>query len=73
MTRLGFALTLKYAGIEGKFPRYGEQVPPAAVEFTAELGEGRSGRVRQVFVRQPHGGVSAGTDPEGPGIAAGQR
>ena len=36
-TRLGFALVLKYFEIEGEFPRYGEQVPPAAVEFVAEL------------------------------------
>lgn len=36
-TRLGFALVLKYFEIEGEFPRYGDQVPPAAVEFVAEL------------------------------------
>lgn len=36
-TRLGFALVLKYIEIEGEFPRFGEQVPPAAVEFVARL------------------------------------
>jgi Domain of unknown function (DUF4158) len=33
----GFALVLKYIEIEGEFPRYGEQIPPAAVEFVAGL------------------------------------
>jgi hypothetical protein len=36
-TRLGFALVLKYFEIEGEFPRFGEQVPSAAVEFVADL------------------------------------
>jgi hypothetical protein len=36
-TRLGFALVLKYIEIEGEFPRFGEQVPLAAVEFVAGL------------------------------------
>lgn len=36
-TRLGFALVLKYFEIEGEFPSYGEQFPPPAVEFVAEL------------------------------------
>ena len=36
-TRLGFALVLKYIEIEGEFPRFGGQVPPAAVEFVARL------------------------------------
>lgn len=36
-TRLGFALTLKYFELEAEFPRYGELIPPAAVEFVAEL------------------------------------
>ena len=40
VTRLGFALVLKYVEIEGEFPRYGEQIPPAAVEFVAELVKG---------------------------------
>ena len=37
-TRLGFVIWCsKYIEIEGEFPRYGEQVPPAAVEFVAGL------------------------------------
>jgi hypothetical protein len=36
-TRLGFALMVKYVEIEGEFPRYGEQIPSAAVEFVAGL------------------------------------
>lgn len=36
-TRLGFALILKFFEIEGRFPGYPEEVPPAAVEFMAEL------------------------------------
>lgn len=36
-TRLGFALMLKYVEIEGEFPDYGEQIPPGAVEFMADL------------------------------------
>lgn len=36
-TRLGFALLLKFVEIEGRFPDYPEEIPPAAVEFVAEL------------------------------------
>ena len=36
-TRLGFALMLKYVEIEGEFPDSGEQIPPCAVDFMADL------------------------------------
>jgi len=36
-TRLGFALVLKFFEMEGQFPAIPEDVPPAAVEFVAEL------------------------------------
>jgi TnpA family transposase len=36
-TRLGFALMLKFYEIEGRFPAYPEEVPPAAVEYMASL------------------------------------
>jgi len=34
-TRLGFSLILKYFEIEGRFPRYGAEVPRAAVDYVA--------------------------------------
>ena len=34
-TKLGFAVILKFFEIEGRFPRHGGEVPPAAVEFVA--------------------------------------
>jgi len=34
-TRLGFALMLKYFEIEGRFPRHGGELPPAAVGYVA--------------------------------------
>jgi Domain of unknown function (DUF4158) len=36
-TRLGFALMLKFYEIEGRFPAYPEEVPPASVEYIASL------------------------------------
>ena len=36
-TRLGFALMLKFYAIEGRFPAYPEEVPPAAVDYMASL------------------------------------
>ncbi|MEV0517449.1 DUF4158 domain-containing protein [Nonomuraea sp. NPDC050405] len=36
-TRLGFALLLKFYEIEGRFPAYPEEVPPAASDYVASL------------------------------------
>ncbi|KOV38377.1 hypothetical protein ADK60_02360 [Streptomyces sp. XY431] len=36
-TRLGFSLLLKYFELEGRFPDVLEEVPPAAVEYVADL------------------------------------
>ncbi|MEE1752928.1 DUF4158 domain-containing protein [Streptomyces sp. SP18CS02] len=36
-TRLGFSLLLKFFELEGRFPDVLEEVPPAAVEYVAEL------------------------------------
>ncbi|MFJ2406679.1 Tn3 family transposase [Streptomyces xanthochromogenes] len=36
-TRLGFAVMLKFYEVEGRFPAYAEEVPPAAVEYVASL------------------------------------
>ena len=36
-TRLGFAVMLKFYEIEGRFPAYREEVPPAAVRYLASL------------------------------------
>ncbi len=35
--RLGFALILQFYEIEGRFPAYPEEIPPAAVEYVASL------------------------------------
>ena len=37
VTRLGFAVMLKFYEIEGRFPAYPEEVPPAAVRYLASL------------------------------------
>ena len=37
VTRLGFAVMLKFYGIEGRFPAYPEEVPPAAVRYLGSL------------------------------------
>ena len=36
-TRLGFAVMLKFYEIEGRFPAYPEEVPPAAVRYLGSL------------------------------------
>jgi hypothetical protein len=36
-TRLGFVALLKFYELEGRFPAYAEEVPPAAVEYLASL------------------------------------
>ncbi|MGW7008736.1 DUF4158 domain-containing protein [Streptomyces sp. NPDC054933] len=36
-TRLGFSLLLKFFELEGRFPDVLEEVPPAAVEYVADL------------------------------------
>ena len=38
-TRLGFAVMLKFYEIEGRFPAYPEEVPPAAVRYVGSLVE----------------------------------
>ena len=38
VTRLGFALLLKFYQIEGRFPTYREEVPQAAVDRAASHG-----------------------------------
>ena len=37
VTRLGFAVLLKYYELEGRFPAYPEEVPLAAVRYLASL------------------------------------
>ena len=37
VTRLGFAVILKFYEIEGRFPAYPEEVPPAAVRYLGSL------------------------------------
>jgi hypothetical protein len=37
VTRLGFAVMLKFYEIEGRFPAYPEEVPPAAVRYVGSL------------------------------------
>jgi hypothetical protein len=37
VTRLGFAVMLKFYQIEGRFPAYREEVPPAAVAYLGSL------------------------------------
>jgi hypothetical protein len=37
VTRLGFAVMLKFFEIEGRFPAYPEEVPPAAVRYVGSL------------------------------------
>jgi len=37
VTRLGFAVMLKFYEIEGRFPAYTEEVPPAAVSYLGSL------------------------------------
>jgi hypothetical protein len=37
VTRLGFAVMLKFYEIEGRFPAYPEEVPPAAVRYLGSL------------------------------------
>ena len=37
MTRLGFALLLKFYEIEGRFPAYPEEVPKVAADYMASL------------------------------------
>jgi hypothetical protein len=36
-TRLGFAVMLKFYEIEGRFPAYREEVPPAVVRYLGSL------------------------------------
>ncbi len=36
-TQLGFAVMLKFYEIEGRFPAYREEVPPAAVRYLGSL------------------------------------
>ncbi len=36
VTRLGFAILLKFFALEGRFPRSISEIPPAAVEFIAK-------------------------------------
>jgi Domain of unknown function (DUF4158) len=37
VTRLGFAVMLKFYEIDGRFPAYPQEVPPAAVSYLASL------------------------------------
>ena len=37
VTRLGFAVMLKFYEIEGRFPAYPQEVPPAAVSYLGSL------------------------------------
>jgi hypothetical protein len=37
VTRLGFAVMLKFYEIEGRFPAYPEEIPPAAVRYLGSL------------------------------------
>ena len=37
MTRLDFALLLKFFELEGRFPAYPEEIPAVAVEYVAGL------------------------------------
>jgi hypothetical protein len=39
VTRLGFAVMLKFYEIEGRFPAYPEEVPPAAVRYGLSVRE----------------------------------
>ena len=39
VTRLGFAVMLKFYEIEGRFPAYPEEIPPAAVRYLGSLVE----------------------------------
>ena len=65
VTRLGFAVMLKFYEIEGRFPAYREEVPQAAVDYLGVAGEGRARAVRQVFLAGPDDRVPQGADPQG--------
>ena len=43
VTRLGFAVILKFYEIEGRFPAYPEEIPAAAVEYVASLVKVKAG------------------------------
>ena len=40
VTRLGFAVMLKFYEIEGRFPAYPQEVPPAAISYLGSLVKG---------------------------------
>lgn len=42
-TRLGFVLMLKYFELEGRFPQFLEEFPPAAVDYVADVVKVPSG------------------------------
>ena len=64
-TRLGFAVMLKFYEIEGRFPAYPEEVPPAAVRYLGSLVKVDPGAVRQVLLGGPVDQVPPVPDPQG--------
>ncbi|MGH3197895.1 MAG: DUF4158 domain-containing protein [Streptosporangiaceae bacterium] len=71
--KLGFALILKFYGIEGRFPAYAEEVPPAAVGHVASLVKVDAA----LFAKYSWAGRTIerhpGADPEGVRDASGDR
>lgn len=69
-TRLGFVLLLKFFELEGRFPRYGGELPPAAVAYAAS--QVRVDRlVRRVRVAGTRHRIPPGADPRRAGLPPG--
>jgi Domain of unknown function (DUF4158) len=65
VTRLGFAVMLKFYEIEGRFPAYPEEVPPSAVSYLGSLVKVDPALFAKVFLGGPVDQVPQVPDPQG--------
>ncbi len=63
VTRLGFAVMLKFCEIEGRFPAYREEVPRAAVDYLGSLV--KVGQVERVVASGCQASNRSPPPPEG--------
>ncbi|MFB7178604.1 DUF4158 domain-containing protein [Streptomyces sp. NPDC056257] len=69
-TRLGFSLLLKFFELEARFPDVLEEVPPAAVEYVADLVKVPATDFAKVRAGRSDCRVQPQADPRDPGIPA---
>ena len=67
VTRLGFAVMLKFYEIGGQFPAYPEEVPPAAVSYLGSLVRVDPALFAERYLDRPVDQVPQVPDPQGAG------